>query len=460
MRSLASLPKQFLSPPNQLQSQSCSFGYVPQFLSSSSSQSQYRKQTLLANVLHKFGFPVSELPSLLSKNQFLLNSDVSEVEKCLGILLFSFKLPQNVVVALTFSCPAVLRLEFLKQWEAAILESGTLGKSPLLVRSVIEFSKKFQIDPGKFLSCIQVFKDLQFTDDTISRILCECPKVMVVDERELKKHISIFTSMGLRIDEINRIYLLCPQIFGFGIEQRLKPLLDEFSQMGFGRRLLRQEIVCEPRLLTLELGELQRCLGLLEKLKCRESIKEEIFSMGELKAGFAVKLRVDLLCRYGLIRRDALNLLRREPRTITYEIEDIKKKIEFLLQTMKYEIGCLVEVPEYLGVNFDKQILPRYNVIEYLRSRGGLGFEVRLRDIIKPSRLKFYNFFVKPYPECEKMFGRFSIAEAKSRHPSGVWRLFKPPPVPLSKEEANNIRDFMEQRPECQMHWPLVKVKS
>ena len=128
-----------------------------------------------------------------------------------------------------------------------------------------------------------------------------------------------------------------------------------------------------------------------------------------------------------------------------YEIEDIEKKIEFLVHRMKFDVLWLVDVPEYLGVNFEKQIVPRYNVIEYLRSKSGLGDEVGLKRLIKLSRLRFYNLYVKPYPECEKMFGRFAGGiEDENQHPVGMWKLFKPKKYPESKEDLKNIKSFME----------------
>ncbi|GAB4845363.1 hypothetical protein Ancab_038771 [Ancistrocladus abbreviatus] len=408
--------------------------------------SQYRRHISLANLLQRYGFPASKLPTFLGKNQPLLqNLNLSEIDKSLGILLLSFKLPQDLLVSMIFSCPGVLDLDFLRKWEVGIPGLGTLSSSPLMVRNVLEFSRRFGKDPDEFSRCVQVLHGSGFRGGTISRVLEEFPRVVMINEHELRKRVDFLKLVGLERSDINEIYSTFPGILGFGVEDRLKPLLDEFSQLGVSRRLLRQEIVREPRVLSLVLGELSRCVELLNKIKCREPIRQRIFSEGKLKAGFAVKLRVDCLCSYGMIHRDALNVLKREPRAIIYDIEDMVKKIEFLLGRMKMNIGCLIEVPEYLGVNFDKQILPRYNVIEYLRSIGGLGFEVGLRDLIKPSRLKFYNFYVKPYAECEKIFGRFSgDAEAKSRHPAGLWKLFKPAKYPQSKEDADNIRSFME----------------
>ncbi|KAF9619802.1 hypothetical protein IFM89_009324 [Coptis chinensis] len=130
----------------------------------------------------------------------------------------------------------------------------------------------------------------------------------------------------------------------------------------------------------MEVGELSRCLELLKGLKCRVPIEEKILEKGHFRAGFEVKRRVDCLCKHGMILREAF------------------------------------------------KIVLRHNVLEYLRSKGGLGCEVGLRGMIKPSRLRFYNLYVKPYPECEEIFGRFSKdKELRPRHPVGLWKLFKPP---------------------------------
>lgn len=414
-------------------------------LSNPLQQSQYRKQISLANLLQRYGFPSSDLHAFLDKNKFLLNSNVAEIEQSVGILLLSFKLQQNLLVSLVYGCPSVLDLGFLKKWEVGITSLGLLACSPRVVQSILEFSRRFRINPDRFSSCVQILKGLGFSDGTINRVLEAFPGVVMINENELQKRIDFWIMLGFEKEAVDKICHSFPGVLRFQVENRLKPLLDEFLDMGFRRQSVKEEIIREPRILSLELGELRRCLELLHKLKCRESIKEKIFSEGEFKAGFTVKQRVDCLCRYGLFRRDALSILKREPRSITYDIEDIERKIEFLLERMKFDIECLIEVPGYLGVNFDKQIVPRHNVIEYLRSIGGLGFEIGLRDIIKPTRVRFYNLYVKPYPECEKMYGRFSeYFEKKTQYPVGLWQHFKPPKCPESKEDVKYIKSFTE----------------
>ncbi|KAF2284946.1 hypothetical protein GH714_032890 [Hevea brasiliensis] len=153
-----------------------------------------------------------------------------------------------------------------------------------------------------------------------------------IDPDGFNKSVDVLKGVGFSEGMSDWIFNSYPEALGFLIENRLMPLVDEFESLGFSKEFIRKEIFREPRFLGMEL---EKPLRFVEK-----------------------------------------------PRVIIYDVQDIEKKIEFLVNTMKFNVGCLVEVPEYLGVSFDKQIVPRYNVIEYLRAKGGLGDEVGLKDMI------------------------------------------------------------------------------
>uniref|UniRef100_A0A1J3FPQ6 Transcription termination factor MTERF15, mitochondrial n=1 Tax=Noccaea caerulescens TaxID=107243 RepID=A0A1J3FPQ6_NOCCA len=407
-------------------------------------QSHYRKQILLANLLQRYGFPQSSLQHFLSRNNFLLKSDLAETESSLGILL-SLKIPQKSLVKLISDCPHVLRSDFLRKWRAPVSDCGGSGVSSSAITSVLEYSSRIGIGPEKFYECTKVLKGLGFCDSTVSRILSAFPGVIAVNEIEIRRKIEFLIGIDIPRDNIERFFHIFPKILGIGTETRLKPLLDEFKKMGFSNDEIKKEVAREPRVLGLELGELSRCLELIKTLKCREVIRVSILSEGAFRAGFEVKLRIDCLCRYGLIHRDAFKVVWREPRVILYEIDEIEKKIEFLTNRMGFHISCLADVPEYLGVNLQKQIVPRYNVVDYLKLRGGLGCEIGLKGLIKPSMKRFYNLYVKPYPECERIFEkRKENARVKQRHPPGLWKLMKPPSHVTTKEDVVNMKSFME----------------
>ncbi|OMO51363.1 Mitochodrial transcription termination factor-related protein [Corchorus olitorius] len=253
------------------------------------------------------------------------------------------------------------------------------------------------------------FPGFRFNDEVLTSVLEGFPRVTIMNESEIYEKIEFLGRIGIPRYGIERVFYVFPEVLRLNVENRLKQLLEEFLELGFSENEVREEIVRDPRVFGMELGEMSRSLGLLRTLKCRVPIKQRICGEGEYRAGLQVKLIVDCLCKYGLIRREAF------------------------------------KVPEYLGVDFDKQIVPRYNVIEYLGLKGAMGFEVGLKSLIKPSRLRFYNFYVKPYPECEKMFGRFAQDVGLQRgHPVGMWKLFKPQQYTESKDDVENIKSFIE----------------
>lgn len=399
----------------------------------------------LLSLFQRYGFPPSELHEFLNKNHFLLNLKYSDIEKSLKILL-SLNSCRKFVVSIVFSCPRVLDFEFLKNWRMGILEIGVSNLSSLAIQNIIGLSRKFDFTPDDLCCCVRGVKGLGFSDITVCRVLEVSPEVILFTSGEIiRDKINFLEGIGIQRNGIDWIFGKFPGVLGFGLENRLKPLLHEFMDLSCSLVEVKKEIVRDPKVLGLEVGELSQCLRMIRSLKCRISVKEKIFCDGAFRAGYEVKLRVDCLCKYGLIRRDAFTVLWKEPRVILYDIEDIERKIDFLVNKMKFDVLWLVEVPEYLGVNFEKQIVPRYTVIEYLRSKGGLGDEVGLKSLIKLSRVRFHNLYVKPYPECERIYGRFAgEVELKNQHPVGMWKLFKPQKYPESKEDVKNIRSFME----------------
>ncbi|XP_051146418.1 transcription termination factor MTERF15, mitochondrial [Andrographis paniculata] len=350
-------------------------------------------------IFQRYGFLPSEVPNYLSKIKFIHTQSSEEVERL-----------------------------------------GIHEISPAAIRNVVEISVRFGLTPGDVIEHVRALVVLGFSETTITRILDIVPTAILLREDRIRDTVEFLMGIGIQKIDIDRIFGLFPAIASFSVENRLKPLLDEFRVLGFSLNEIREEVVRNPKILGFENGELSHCLEMLRSLKCRQAIKANICRDGEIRAGYEVKLRVECLRRCGLTYRDAFTVLWKEPRAVLYETQDIEKKIEFLVGKMKLKVQCLVEVPEYLGVSFDKRIVPRWNVIEFLKMRD----EVWLRNIVNLSRSRFYDMYVKAYPECEKMYGRFGVFRSRSRHPVGMWKLFKPPRFPMSGEDTRNIKSNME----------------
>ncbi|VFR02572.1 unnamed protein product [Cuscuta campestris] len=404
-----------------------------------------RNLTSVSNLLKRYGFPLSELHDFLAKNRSLLNSDPSKIEKSLKIL-FSLGRSQEFLTSVIGSCPRVLEYEFMKKWETGVSGIEGIKLSSLAIKNVLEVCLKFELQPNDVSACLKCLLASKLSDSTVVKVIEQFPTVVVTSPDRIERKIEfLMTGLGIANTELSHILGSYPGVLAFGVDNRLKHLLNEFSSLGFSLDIVRREVLRDPQILGLEVGELSHCLNVLRSLKCRASIKDEIFQDGAFRAGYQAKLRVDCLHKHGLIRRDAYRVLWKEPRIVLYDIEEIERKIQFLVQTMKFDVESLVDVPEYLGVNFEKQIVPRFQVIEYLKSKGGLGDEVGLKALIRPSRLKFYNLYVKPYPECESIYGKVAgDVRDKRGHPTGLWKVFRPPQHQPSNEDVMNIKSFMD----------------
>ncbi|CAN6329115.1 unnamed protein product [Urochloa humidicola] len=221
-------------------------------------------------------------------------------------------------------------------------------------------------------------------------------------------------------------------------------LLQELAGLRLPGAEIKAALASDPEgLLSMDPGEPSRLLELLRDLRCRKAVKDQILSHGALPATVAARRRVELLHARGLTRHDALRVLAAEPRAMLYSIEDVERKVEFLVSTMGFEVQWLVQYPEFLGVSLDRWIIPRHNVVEHLKSVGGLGDPVEMKHYVKLSRQRFYNMFVKPYPECERIFGgmvRERDQMVRRRHPTGLWKLFAPVKHERTEEEVTNMK--------------------
>ncbi|XP_078433238.1 mitochondrial transcription termination factor family protein [Wolffia australiana] len=289
-------------------------------------------------------------------------------------------------------------------------------------------------------------REAGFEDETIARVLEEYPYARM-DLPEIKLRIDLLRKLGLSKEEINRVVWSFPGLLTISLEQRLKPLLNNLRKINPSGDELRPILRDNPRLLlSMDVGELPRYVELLANLKCRPAIKNRVLRGGHVVAGIRVKRRVDLLCRHGLTRRDALEVLRREPRAMLYDMADLEKKIDFLVRVLELGAEWLTNVPEFLGVNLEKRVIPRYNAIEHLKSKKNalVGFPIDLGILVKMCRNKFRNMFLRPYPDCEEMLFLRPNPNKPKKHLNGLWNLFKPPEYPKTRDDLRNMRLFME----------------
>ncbi|CAN6360959.1 unnamed protein product [Urochloa humidicola] len=138
------------------------------------------------------------------------------------------------------------------------------------------------------------------------------------------------------------VSLLC-RLPGTHPHPRLGRLLQELAGLRLPEPEIKAALASDPEgLLSMDPGEPSRLLELLRDLRCRKAVKDQVLAHGALRAAVTARRRVELLHARGLTRHDALRVLAAEPRALLYSIEDVERKVEFLVSKMGFEVRWLV----------------------------------------------------------------------------------------------------------------------
>lgn len=408
----------------------------------------------VTRLFERYGFPRSDIYDLIQKHKLLLKCSESELEKTLKTLEL-YGLSRETVPLFLHSCPSVLNVDYLKQWDPLFSRLQKYPNRADIIGTLLNYCAKFGLDPVGPLNYEENVKFLlahRIGSSYIGRCLEKCPLLFFLNKHSdletkvkvlrdagvkngtiylvLRKYLNFVTyrteslaskieylkSIGLTGDDIDRVYSTFPALLAHSIEDKMKPLVTELESLGFTGHHLVKTIVRNPYVFSMKVGgELSRCVSLLNNLKCRKPLQDKILREGIITGSRRVKARLEYLTKQGLSHREAFKLLEKEPRIIMYDLQSIEEKVNFLVSDMGFPVRNLIEVPDYLGVNFHKQVLPRYRVIANLRSKGALGVEVTLKTMMKLTRRQFYNKYVRPYPDCEKIFGNYVKEEEKQK---------------------------------------------
>ncbi|GLJ27303.1 hypothetical protein SUGI_0535890 [Cryptomeria japonica] len=412
--------------------------------------------------LEWYGFPRIDVYSLIQQHEFLLNCCESELEKTLKTLE-SYGFNRETLSSLLYSCPYILKSEYLNQWHSLFSALHKYPNRASIIEKLLKYCVRFGLEPIgpenykeniKFLSdnrirsssigsclekcpllfCLNRYTDLEpkiqvLTDcgvrkETVYHILRKYLNFLTYRATSLSLKIEYLKSIGLGREDMDQVFGNFPALLAHSIEDKLKPIVTELQSLGIRDQLLAKTIVDDPSVFSMRSGgELSRCVALLKNLKGRKAIQDRIFQQGLIKGCRLVKSRVEFLTKHGLSHREVLKLLEKEPRIILYDLHSIEEKVNFLTNDMGFPIRNLLSVPNFLGVNFQKQILPRHRVIAYLRSTGSLGVDVNLKEMMKLTRIQFYNKYVRPYPDCEKIFVNCTNEDKK---PTTKWKRKQP----------------------------------
>ena len=190
----------------------------------------------------------------------------------------------------------------------------------------------------KLVPCIKILKEIYGYDENnkdFIRVLGKCKFDFVTKPQRLSANCAFLESCGIVRPQLSLILKTCPDIFLIK-ESKLRDLISRVLDMGF----------------PLDSRMLHHALHIVRG-----------FSSETLKRKF------DLLGSFGFSESECLLMFRGAPVVFGASKEKLKFGIDFFLNTAKFEKSALIQIPSLLTLSKKKRVIPRYKVLQALKSK-------------------------------------------------------------------------------------------
>uniref|UniRef100_A0A1J3J1K9 Transcription termination factor 3, mitochondrial n=1 Tax=Noccaea caerulescens TaxID=107243 RepID=A0A1J3J1K9_NOCCA len=109
---------------------------------------------------------------------------------------------------------------------------------------------------------------------------------------------------------------------------------------------------------------------------------------------------IGTLLGQGFSRDELTMMFKRYPQCIGLSAESMKKKTEFLVKEMNWPLKAVALFPQVFGLNMEKRVVPRCNVIKALMSKGFLGSELpSMASVLAITDEAFLNKYVTKHSD-------------------------------------------------------------
>ncbi|PON50880.1 Mitochodrial transcription termination factor [Trema orientale] len=275
-------------------------------------------------------------------------------------------LSETHIRSVVFSSPQILfycpnktlkpKVEFFKQ--QLRVETSDLGKlfskcPKLLVHSLNK----------KLVPSIKILKQIYGYDENnkgFIRVLCKCKWDLVANPQSLLAQSAFLETFGIVGPRLSMILKTYPYIFVMK-ESKLRDLILRVLDMGFS---------LDSRMLP---HALQTVGGLSNE---------------------TLEKKLDVLRSFGFSECECLLMFRRSPNIFRVSEGKLQFGIDFFLSTVGFEKSILIKTPSLLMFGMEKRVIPRYKVLQVLKSKRLLKNKQSFYTMLHYNEAKFLEEFV------------------------------------------------------------------
>lgn len=291
---------------------------------------------------------------------------------------------------------------------------------------------------------VHFFRGLGFSD-AHTRSIAHCvPRILFADiEKTLKPKVIFFQELGLSGPDLGSFISRNPYILNCGLNGSLKPTIrlirNVFASDGRNRsiemvnddlfrtitrccRIVLAKHALEANILYLKscgvvgsqlsslLFRLPR-IFVLQQDKLAEVVSRALdmnFTMGSRMLVHAIHSlscmsietlngKYEALREFGFSKEEVDSMFRKSPYVLGLSGAKLRCKLELLLNNLKINRLVVVRIPAILSLNIEERVIPRYKVLEILKSRGLFRKDPSLSRAMILAESKFLQSYVLPF---------------------------------------------------------------
>ncbi|KAG6577263.1 Transcription termination factor MTERF2, chloroplastic, partial [Cucurbita argyrosperma subsp. sororia] len=214
------------------------------------------------------------------------------------------------------------------------------------------------------------------------------------------------SELGFSKAHIQSTIRLAPQIAFSNIERTLKPKIEFFQNLGLVGSDLGRFISKHSTLLTVSLEKklmpsVEILKSVFPKDECNSDLLQEATCTFCSVTNATFQKKVELICSFGITEKECMRMFTSAPVLIRTSVGKLKRGLEFFMNEAEVSRSDIVRKPTCLMHAMQGRVLPRYRVLQVVKSKSLLKKHPQLLDILGMSDEDFLDKFVHRFPDHE-----------------------------------------------------------
>ncbi|GLJ32349.1 hypothetical protein SUGI_0651060 [Cryptomeria japonica] len=262
---------------------------------------------------------------------------------------------------------------------------------------------------------IQFLIDLGVDRENVTKIVTSFPRILTAKLEILRFNHeflkTVFPTQGFLIRAVMRH----PNILRVNLQEVLKPSVSFWEGFGFRGTELTKFFLSNPWLLTLgSLAPEQHDLICKVGIQKESKMYKYIVRIVATRRIELLQSRIHNLHLCGLSPEEAWELVRVDPSVLSKSEENIKKKMDFMLNHMGLSVDFVTKHPRMFSMSLDKVMRPRFLVLERMTALNGAGKvnPTRLHTMLMRTEAEFVAQTIERYPESAALWTVYKNAIA------------------------------------------------